>query len=465
MIIKNTPVLGSLFLYYVKNISRPLKWTLVSLVFQVTWNAFFLNSPIYAISVSEGWITVGAFVQSLITCFTVTAIGFLLKALLMRFFAVGFHRGAYYGRIRNALLIEYVLTKLLTGERKLRGNAAMRMFADKITSVRQLVSSVRTIQSLGDLKRPRSTDGGLGGKSNVNHIADNSIFMHDGGAGEKKQSKWWHDGKQRESFMLDALPVTKGELLSRSPISNYKLAGFVEFIKRNEFSFQHGVYRDAIERWERSQLGAADTTELNQITISSLRDAEGLMEIIDLQHRHSGALPQRRLTTENINSKMSIAAAATNNNNNIHLQNLQSYPDDTTVNLAVDSLTPAQSTRMLASYIFERLHQPGSDEVTVDDFIQRMDSDIAVQAFGLFDGNWDGALSENEIYTSLLKISRDRKALKSALNDAETAIDKLDSAVTGFCLLVLFVAYFIIFGTDPNKVGALNVICVGEQII
>jgi hypothetical protein len=455
VIVKNTPVLGSLFLYYIKNISSPLKWTIVSLIFQVTWNAFFLNTPLYQrfLFNDSNSLSIGSFVQSLITCFTVTAIGFLLKALLMRFFAVGFHRGAYYGRIRNALLVEYVLTKMLTGTRQARTMPAMRAFANKLSSVRQFVSAVRPVQSMNDLqqhvRKPSITDANIA----ITYEDDNN---GDGGANGTQNPKksnsggiqgWLHRNRPKETFMLDSLPVTKNELLARSPISNYKLAGFVEFIKRNDFSFQHGVYRKAIERWERNKLGATESTELNQITIGSLRDSEGLMEIIDLQQQQQ----QHKRQTHSAYRRSNTAVHPPSYQMN-PLSNGAAMADDTTINLEVDSLTPAQCTRMLASYIFERLHQPGSDEVTVDDFAQRMDAEISVQAFALFDGNWDGALAENEIYTTLLKIARDRKALKSALNDAETAIDKLDSAVTGFCMLVLFVSYFIIFGTDPNKV-------------
>lgn len=42
-----------------------------------------------------------------------------------------------------------------------------------------------------------------------------------------------------------------------------------------------------------------------------------------------------------------------------------------------------------------------------------------------------GSLSPKEFHTTLLQLVKERKALATSLNDAETAIERLDSAVTG----------------------------------
>ena len=63
-----------------------------------------------------------------------------------------------------------------------------------------------------------------------------------------------------------------------------------------------------------------------------------------------------------------------------------------------------------------------------------------------------GSLTEKEIYTTLLSIARERNALKTALNDAETAIGRLGAAITGVMWFLLIIAYFIIYGSEPGKV-------------
>jgi small-conductance mechanosensitive channel len=90
--------------------------------------------------------------------------------------------------------------------------------------------------------------------------------------------------------------------------------------------------------------------------------------------------------------------------------------------------------------------------VELEDFCRFMDMTVAKPGFSLFDGNWDESLSESEFWTTLLSIARERKALRTALNDAEGAIDKLDTAVSGLLFLILPISYMTIFGVDPNKV-------------
>jgi hypothetical protein len=67
-----------------------------------------------------------------------------------------------------------------------------------------------------------------------------------------------------------------------------------------------------------------------------------------------------------------------------------------------------------------------------------------------------GDLSEQEFFTTLLSVFRERRTLKTALTDAESAINKLDTAVTGFLCFVLVIGYLTLF-INPEKVS-----CVGS---
>ncbi len=115
-------------------------------------------------------------------------------------------------------------------------------------------------------------------------------------------------------------------------------------------------------------------------------------------------------------------------------------------------VTQAHAAKWISKVLYEKLRQPGQSGVLLDDFAQYMNPAIAQHGFALFDGNWDGCLTEQELYTSLTSMSRERRALRTALNDAESAIEKLDTAVTGFVCVILFISYFLVFNVDPNKV-------------
>jgi hypothetical protein len=152
-----------------------------------------------------------------------TGIAFLIKAIVMRFVAVRFHRGSYYRRIRSALQAEFIVTRLLTGPKRVAQKERLRRMEEETS--RQLRSmKVRGFWGrLWDtiLRRQRQLT------PSVPAIKASLVGSTD-------------------VFTFDGLPMTEQELCNRSPFSNHKLAVFVEFIKENDFSYGKGVFRDAI---------------------------------------------------------------------------------------------------------------------------------------------------------------------------------------------------------------------------
>lgn len=204
-------------------------------------------------------------------------------------------------------------------------------------------------------------------------------------------------------FHFDTLAMSEQELCDRRPFSNHKLAVFVEYVRESDFSFGKGVFRRFL---------LADQPE--GVLVKTGRDG------------------------------------------------VPDFDETKEAGERIDEMTSSQQARCLSKILYtqmlglasgEKRNNAGNEEsVYLEDFMKILSPVMAAHGFALFDGNWDGSLSENEFYTTLMAISRERKALRTALNDAESAIAKLDDAIAGVIIIVLVVAYFMIFRVDPNKV-------------
>ena len=341
MLIKRLPFLGIQFLYYIKNIRNPLRWTLVTLIIFITWPLMFSNTK--ALETSIGDRAIGELMQQIFGCLLATAFAFLAKGILLRFMAIGFHRGAYYRRIKNALFSEYVLRSLVGESVKRSGVDAI---VEKFTNVRKYVTR-------GQTKDTGST-------------------------------------KIETSAHQELLPIKEEEFVGKKKISTHQLAVCVEYIKNTPLAYDEDIYKQAI---------------------FSLHSKEGALRPDEVENN-----------------------SLTHNEYELKISN-------------------SKASKLLARYVYLRLRQEEqSRDIDRNDFARFLHPALLEDAFSLFDGNWDGSITEQELFSTLLSISRERKALKSALNDAEYAIDRLDVAVTALVWLVLFVSYFIIFGVDTQKV-------------
>ncbi|KAI3649862.1 hypothetical protein MP228_005494 [Amoeboaphelidium protococcarum] len=347
MIIKRTPVVGTQYFYFISKVSTPAKLWLtqvfVSTAYQILFTGTILKEP------GSKYQYEAKIIESIITCALVSSIAFLIKSLLSRFIAINFHRGAYYRRIKNALLSEYVIMSLLKPDEKKRGFN----FYDNVKS---LIKNEAQVLARAINQLPK------GGKEDVD-------------------------------LVTSRLPITEEQLLDKTPFTNIKLAAYVEFIKRNELNLKEGIFKKII---------------LKEYTDSGRHILD---EFIDGQ-------PTSTVNYERV----------------------------------LENLTNGQCTRLVAKMLYGRLLPEKAHVVILADFYRMLNPEVAQNAFQQFDGNWNNELTERDFISTLHKICRERTALRSALNDAETAISKLDNAITGFLMLVLLIVYFIIFGSNPQTV-------------
>src|SRR5690606_20580237 len=76
--IKRTPVLGTQFLHYIHNLSKPLRFVILTFVIRVGFTVIFSNTPL---TTNDQYSNVTSRIDALITCLLTTALTFLAKAL------------------------------------------------------------------------------------------------------------------------------------------------------------------------------------------------------------------------------------------------------------------------------------------------------------------------------------------------------------------------------------------------
>lgn len=351
LIIQRTPYLGTHFLYYVNNLSRPTKWVIATVFVNLSWLSIFAGTELLNPNASDPRVpTVRFYVERVINCMVVTAVAFLVEAIVLRILAINFYRGAYYKRIKDALFAEYVITRIFDKGHKKRGVAG-------------IVNNVKNL------------------------VRQNNSAKETSGAKFSLFSKI--KNREESAEILDELPVTEKELLDKRPFSTHRFAAYVEFIKNFEFSFKSGVFKYI------------------------------------LLHKKSKEIREKA-----------------------DLTGVDEFSDE----YCLGCISHAQASALLANLVFNTLKSTDRESVNYENFSQYLGDDLAHDAFEIFDGNWNGELTEKEIHSTLLSISRERKALMSALNDAEIAVSKLDSALTGVTAFICFILYFIVFGVDAEKV-------------
>ena len=302
-------------MYYITNIKKPLKWAAVSIFLQVAWPLVFMGTEL-----RNNQSVYGA-IDATVTCLTVTAIALLIKSLFMRLLAIRFHRGAYYRRIRSSLFAEYVLTCLLL--KKPQKASTMSAFLN------------HSISHFYHRRRSGNQTPAVSKKEEPLEASSKSWMER---LGVKKNPR-------EETFIFETIPVKEEELLDK-PISNHKLAVYVEFLKRNSFSYTSGSFRDAIIRAYRvSKVGGNLATAMDTILSQGPHDTS--TDMIDIEEE-------------------------------------------------IQRLSYAQGARILASILFHQTKQPGKEEVDLADFARHMNVEIAVGGFALFDGNWDGRWSTTD---------------------------------------------------------------------
>jgi small-conductance mechanosensitive channel len=369
--VTNTPVLGKHFVFYVSKLRSPLLWSLTTVFVIITYK---LLLQVGVLQDSKFLTQANNYLDPLITCAVVTAITFLVKGLAVRYMAIGFQRAAFYRRIKKSLLEEYVLNCLLN--RKPKKHA--------VESLAKTLKNYLKLKSGGDrlsiiTKQQNPTMKVVKDKRKQHPSYDEQEDGKQGIAG-------WFDFDLNDDSVFDAIQVQESELLDREPISNHKLAVFVEFIKSTELLYTKGLYKRCIMRMHEKEQFKED------------------LPTITYEHGEE------------------------------HLD-----------------MSNAKASRLLAHAIWLRLN-PKGDTVSAENFVQFMNPEMAAVGFSLFVGNWNGVIKETDIFTTLLSIARERRALKTALYDGESSVDRLDSAISGTCAMILFVFYFIIFGYNAQQV-------------
>lgn len=259
LVVRETPVLGtqvsefaesitdkddtifqthSQFLYYVAGLNRPLRWTVVALIVQVAWLNIF--NVLDSASNANGPIINQ--VGSAVGCLTITAIALLIKSILVRFLAIGYHRGAYYGRIKSGLFAEFVLHSLLLGN-KPKADGASRFINSPLSTLQSYVGLVRG-------NAPEVVEQAPGGNMS-GHVAEtvpagasdhrNAVENDATGNTHVTKRNWWTFSRFRwggndragdrhnssNSFTFDYIPMNEDEVTDK-PISSHKLAVLVE---------------------------------------------------------------------------------------------------------------------------------------------------------------------------------------------------------------------------------------------
>jgi len=191
--------------------------------------------------------------------------------------------------------------------------------------------------------------------------------------------------KTRSGLAFDTLPLTENELVNEDKISNFKLAGYIEYLQKSDLLLKLPTeQRTVVQGRTRRNALAMDAAPVKSL---------GLSRKVTMFRKRVHNMKAGR-------------------------------PEDVKTDL--DARKDTVGAEVFAKSLYANLHRNSTKpNLHPEDFLHHLPDQIAELAFSIFDLDVDGVITEREFYRALLLILRERAALRASIADAERSVTKV----------------------------------------